>query len=255
MFDPAPPDFVVRTALEKAAGDKGWRLPRGEDGPWLGFDSTTEVVGRVWLAAAGHDGPWLLAVGHPGVAAELGARAAVAGPGLARFVFERLAGLYDGLDRAWRLGLSLPTAPLQEFRDRTASLPQTTEVERLVVQRIGQNLFREALLDYWDRRCPLTGIADSELLRASHIVAWAECDDDAHRLDAHNGLLLSGLWDLAFDKGLVSFDDTGAPLYAARLSSHARRLLEPNSTLAGHLTEGHRRNLARHRAMNGFSED
>lgn len=93
----------------------------------------------------------------------------------------------------WRLGLSLPTAPLQQFRVRTAGLPQTTEVERLVVQRIGQNVFREALLDYWDYRCPLTGIAEPELLRASHIVAWAGCDDDAHRLDAHNGLLLSGL--------------------------------------------------------------
>lgn len=251
----APPDFVVRTALEKAAADKGWRLPRGEDGPWLVFDSTTEAVGRIWLAAIGRDGPWLLAVGHPGVAAELGASAALAGPGLSRFAFDHLAGLYEGLDRAWRLGLSLPTAPLQQFRGRIAGLPQTTEAERLVVQRIGQNLFRDALLDYWDRRCPLTGITDPDLLRASHIVAWAECDDDAHRLDAHNGLLLSGLWDLAFDKGLVSFDDDGGPLYAARLSLHARRHLEPDATLAGRLTDGHRRNLMRHRMVHGFSND
>ena len=41
--------------------------------------------------------------------------------------------------------------------------------------------------DYWGGRCPLTGITDVALLRASHIVAWAECDD-AHRLDVHNGL-------------------------------------------------------------------
>jgi len=30
---------------------------------------------------------------------------------------------------------------------RAASLPQTTEAERLVVQRIGQDIFRGALMD------------------------------------------------------------------------------------------------------------
>ena len=51
---------------------------------------------------------------------------------------------------------------------------RTTEAERLVVQRIGQNIFRAALMDYWGGRCPITGITDPELLRASHIVPWAE---------------------------------------------------------------------------------
>ena len=49
---------------------------------------------------------------------------------------------------------------------------------------------------------PLTGITDEALLRASHIVAWADCETDALRLDVHNGLLLSALWDAAFDAGL-----------------------------------------------------
>jgi predicted restriction endonuclease len=48
-------------------------------------------------------------------------------------------------------------------------------------------------------------------LRASHIVPWADCDDE-QRLDIHNGLLLSALWDGAFDQGLVSFADDGAVL-------------------------------------------
>ena len=30
---------------------------------------------------------------------------------------------------------------------------------------------------------------------------------DALRLDVHNGLLLSALWDAAFDAGLISFAD------------------------------------------------
>jgi hypothetical protein len=71
--------------------------------------------------------------------------------------------------------------------------------------------FGRLSLDYWNRRCPLTGIDDEPLLRASHIVAWADCETDAMRLDVHNGLLLSALWDCAFDMGLVSFAD-GTPV-------------------------------------------
>jgi HNH endonuclease len=75
-------------------------------------------------------------------------------------------------------------------------------------------------MDYWGARCPITGITDPTLLRASHIVPWAECGDE-HRLDVHNGLLLSG--DAAFDTGLVSFadasrhcPDTGFPNYQTK---------------------------------------
>ena len=57
----------------------------------------------------------------------------------------------------------------ETFRNVAGSLPRSTEVERLVVQRVRQPLFRGALLDYWQRRCPVTGLAISGLLRASHI--------------------------------------------------------------------------------------
>jgi hypothetical protein len=56
--------------------------------------------------------------------------------------------------RVYKLGVSLPDAPLVRFRVQTADLPQTTEAERLVVQRIGQDIFRAALMDYWGARCP-----------------------------------------------------------------------------------------------------
>ena len=64
-----------------------------------------------------------------------------------------------------KLGVSLPDAPLREFEQRIADLPRTTKAERLVVQRIGQDIFRDRLLDYWQGRCTLTGISDQ--LRAS----------------------------------------------------------------------------------------
>jgi predicted restriction endonuclease len=134
----------------------------------------------------------------------------------------------------------------------TANLPRTTEAERWVIQRIGQDLFRAALLDYWDSRCPLTGITDPALLRAPHIVPWSDCNDE-QRLDVHNGLLLSALWDAAFDQGLVSFADDGKPLLGPKLSEAARITLgvDAASSLRG-LRVAHRANLAVHRLRHGF---
>ncbi len=200
-------------------------------------------------------GPWLLSLDHPGIAAELAAlpRPPVPGPGLATFAFDTLTALHAALDRVYKLGVSLPDAPLARFRAQTADLPQTTEAERLVVQRIGQDIFRAALMDYWGGRCPLTGITDPALLRASHIVPWAECDD-AQRLDVHNGLLLSSLWDAAFDSGLLSFADDGTALASRDLSDAARAALgiEQAPRLANP-RDVHRANLAAHRAQHGFS--
>ncbi len=112
--------------------------------------------------------------------------------------------------RMARLARSLPTAPLDTFVTQTLALPKTTEAERLVVQRVGQDVFRAALLDFWNARCPLTGIAHPRLLRASHMKPWADCDTDAERLDVHNGLLLAAHLDAAFDAGLISFEMDGS---------------------------------------------
>jgi hypothetical protein len=121
-----------------------------------------------------------------------------------------------------------------------------------VIQRIGQGVFRAALMDYWDSRCPLTGITDPAPLRASHIIPWSDCGDE-QRLDVHNGLLLSALWDAAFDQGLVSFADDGTPLIGPRLSEAARKTLGVDAALPLRgLRASHRANLAVHRSRHGF---
>lgn len=73
------------------------------------------------------------------------------------------------------------------------------------MQRIGQDIFREALLEFWNGRCPLTGIDEPLLLCASHIKPWADCATDAERLDVYNGLLLAANLDAAFDAGFLTF--------------------------------------------------
>jgi hypothetical protein len=254
-----PPGFVVREEAHKATYENGFRVELGRREGWLGYSSTT-AHGEVWIARDPLQNIWLLSVTHPGVAHELSiprfdvANGMVQLPGLASYGFANLSGLYEALDRAYKLGVSLPNAPLAVFQKRTAALPTTTEAERLTVVRIGQDIFRDALLEYWNGRCPLTGISDPALLRASHIVPWAKCESDELRLDVHNGLLLSALWDCAFDSGLISFSDSGTVLRSAELSEAGAQALKLDSVPAiDALTDAHRLNLARHRAAHHFN--
>lgn len=248
----SPQPFVIREECHKAAWQHGFRRVLDEVNGWAAFSSTT-AQGTIWLAARSPQGSWLLALDHVGVITELGLTAIdMDGPGLARFEFADLTTLYAVLPRLYQLSSSLPDAPFKAFQHQTSELPKTTEVERLVVQRIGQNIFRDSLMDYWEGRCPLTGIDDPALLRASHIVPWSECVDDAQRLDVHNGLLLSALWDAAFDRALVTFEDDGRPVFSARLSDSARIALNWSKPIL--LTNHHRTHLLHHRQRFHASE-
>jgi len=79
------------------------------------------------------------------------------------------------------------------------------------------DVFRAGLLDYWEGRCAITGLAVTELLRASHIKPWASCDTDAERLDVFNGLLLAPQLDAAFDCGLITVEDDGTVVVSQAL--------------------------------------
>ncbi|TVR06592.1 MAG: HNH endonuclease [Salinarimonadaceae bacterium] len=246
MTNPA----AARSEIEQAASRNGFPAEAVVEGEWLRLRSPWtrhEVL-------AGHDGArFLLAVRSATIVRELqeeGVTAVDPAPAgvLACFAAADEPRLHALLQRIYQLARSLPPEPLVAFEARTRDLPRTTEAERLVVQRIGQDVFRESLMEYWGGLCPLTGIADSALLRASHIVPWKECESDAERLDVHNGLLLSALWDAAFDRALVSFDDDGCVLVGADLSACARAALACDDAPRLRLSDRHRARLARHRA-------
>ncbi|MCL2714317.1 MAG: HNH endonuclease [Alphaproteobacteria bacterium] len=240
-----PQSFVVREECQKVAFQNGFRRVLGEEAGWGCFASTT-AQGIIHLAAAGPAGSWYLALEHRGIIQELNyAASEIPGPGQVRLAFDTLGELYPVLRRVYELGVSLPDAPLREFQERIAGMPRSTEAERLVVQRIGQEIFRTRLLDYWQGRCPLTGITDRPLLRASHIIPWADCENDAERLNVHNGLLLSALWDAAFDRALVTFNDMGEPEFSGILSEEGKAELRWRSRIL--LSGEHCRRLLLHR--------
>ena len=170
-------------------------------------------------------------------------------PGFTAFVVPDTAPLHELVREMWRLARALPLAPLREFEKKTRGLPRTTETERLVVQRVGQDVFRGALMDYWGGRCAITGCAEPLLLRASHIKPWALCETDAERLDVYNGLLLAAHLDAAFDAGLIDFDDAGQIRFAERFSPADRLAAGLDDAMAlAKLTPEHRVFLAWRRA-------
>lgn len=242
--------FVVESELRDAANEHGYRLDKGQAAGWL-FFSSASAPGEIAVAAtdAGLDGPLFLSVSHPGAARELTAEPAqpCAKGHAAAFVFADRERLYAGVKDTYRLSLTLPTLPYEKFVKDTAHLGDT-EAEQLQKIRIGQELFRSALLGYWNGRCPLMGITDLSLLRASHIIPWARCESDQERLNVHNGLLLSSLWDAAFDSGLLTFGPDGLPWASDRLTLSARTALMIDSAQPLVLVGEQLDRLAWHRA-------
>jgi putative restriction endonuclease len=223
--------LLQRNQLDYALRIGGYHNECEVEGEWVAADATF-APGRCFLAYS-HAGASQVIVAtslphvarafaeeghapHSGVALPAGA--------ISTFLIEA-PDLHAAVRRLFELSRSLPSAPLDRFLEKSRSLPKTTDAERLVVQRIGQDIFREALIDFWSGRCAVTGLDQPELLRASHMKPWKDCTSDAQRLDPFNGLLLAVHWDTVFDCGLVTFADDGAVQLSGKLSERARSLL------------------------------
>jgi len=59
-----------------------------------------------------------------------------------------------------------------------------------------------------ERACRITRVERMEHLIASHIQPWRDSSNE-QRLDGENGLLLTPTVDHLFDKGFISFENTG----------------------------------------------
>lgn len=161
------------------------------------------------------------------------------------------------LRRAAELAMSLPNQAADTYTAEVAKIetspPSATEAIALVKRRVGQDLFRKALMEYWEGKCSLTGIAVPELLRASHAKPWADCTTDDERLNVYNGFLLCAHLDALFDRGLMTFDSTGTVLFSSRIDKGTREALNLSETATlrwltdkhGPFLEWHRENVFR----------
>jgi len=79
------------------------------------------------------------------------------------------------------------------------------EIIRQVKVRCNQHVFRKTILNNYQCRCCVSGLASPQLLDAAHISDWVE--DLSNALDATNGLCLSATYHRAFDAHLIGFDE------------------------------------------------
>lgn len=97
------------------------------------------------------------------------------------------------------------------------SSKSTVGTEVAQVARRKQGEWRKRVERLYGSVCMVTGCSVRELLRGSHIKPWAGPNATTkERLDEHNGLILIAHIDAAFDKGLVSFSDSGELLFSKR---------------------------------------
>ncbi|MDR3220475.1 MAG: HNH endonuclease [Candidatus Accumulibacter sp.] len=245
-------EIKLPTLVVKALTDSGYDLLfTAEDGWFLAGTSGTPIRVAVRVFGQGV----LLAVPEPNAMVRIGltpvARQLPHGMASAGLAADA-AQLYEML----RVLHSLQTHPVSvlsgKVEMRLAAIP-ATERTREIRQRIGQDVFREALLELWERRCALSGNdLPLSMLRASHAKPWSLADDN-ERLDPFNGLLLAVHYDALFDQGLITFDDDGCLLISSLLSLDARRILHLEDfkrlrfILPGHIEylRFHRKNIAK----------
>lgn len=134
------PSAATLTLLEKLAVDNGFDRELPREGEWLAFASTQSPL-RIWLSAPG-EALFLSAFSQSNVAAalDIGTTASPILPtvAVAARIVTSLPELHRLVRRAFQLSKTLPHELLRAFEKQTATLPRSTEVERLVVQRVGQ---------------------------------------------------------------------------------------------------------------------
>lgn len=85
---------------------------------------------------------------------------------------------------------------------KTDDLPQGIDREAVVRQRVNQSFFRLAVLSAYNFCCCVSGVQNSSLLEACHIVNWSQ--DIKNRTNPKNGLCMNPFFHKAYDKHLIS---------------------------------------------------
>lgn len=109
------------------------------------------------------------------------------------------------------------TGKLPVESDDVIKTPPGLDREHLTRYRVNQSFFRKSVLTAYNNTCCISGINDSRLLIASHIMPWARCTEGHDRTCTSNGLCLNTLYDSAFDKGLMTLDEELRVVYSSDL--------------------------------------
>lgn len=142
---------------------------------------------------------------------------------------------------AYQRSSPLSTEWLQWLEEQERS-PRTTKASCIGARRVDDE-FRDRVIEHWEGRCAITGLAVKECLEASHIKPWARSTDE-ERVDVFNGLPLVPNLHKLFDLGLITLNDDGTVIVSEGLSAREREVLGVDAPLrADGLKDAHRRYL------------
>jgi hypothetical protein len=116
----------------------------------------------------------------------------------------------------------------------------------IVKSRIGQSFFREALIKSNTCKCAICNINIKEVLVASHIKEFSECENE-ERYDIRNGLLFCANHDKLFDRHIISFDEDGKIMISKSLNKNKIKSLglDKNICIKSNYDEYYMRNYHR----------
>lgn len=132
-------------------------------------------------------------------------------------------------------------AKLEHSFDETSQTEKDTSVKR----RIGQSILRKELIAK-KCECKICKMADEKFLIASHIKPWSE-SNDYERLDSNNAFLMCPNHDSLFDKGYITFDESGKIMISKRISDDNKILLNIHDDMKIEIEEENKKYLEWHR--------
>ncbi|MGA2608965.1 MAG: HNH endonuclease signature motif containing protein [Terriglobia bacterium] len=134
--------------------------------------------------------------------------------------------------------------------------PRLDDTERgaLILARRGQGVFKERVMRI-EHHCRITLVENPVHLRASYCKPWRDSTDH-ERLDCDNGLLPTPSVDHLFDRGFISFEDSGELIVSPvthRPSLERMGVASNRVVNVGSFAEGQRHFLNYHRDLLTFS--
>lgn len=163
---------------------------------------------------------------------------------------ELLGGQIEVAERAVMMTAGSEVADeIAAFRLQQRTDIGATEKTRLIRARRGQGIYRQNL-ELVETCCRITAVTNGRHLRASHIKPWRD-SDDREKLDGFNGLMLAPHIDHLFDRGYISFADSGDLLISSELdvtvldawNLNQTRLIKPFRSEQSVYLAHHRKNI------------
>lgn len=117
------------------------------------------------------------------------------------------------------------------------------------IERVSPAPERDINVRSIEHACRITKVDRLERLIAGHVQPWRDCGNE-QRLDGENGLLLTPTVDHLFDRGFISFEDSGELIVSPVADSKSLRRMgvDPDRRLnVGSFSQGQRRYLEFHR--------